>query len=60
MAVSRKVMHAVSEALHNAAENGFTFDGLTAEEIADDMVSNDADIAEMPREEVLEAIRILR
>ena len=52
-----QVADAVIEAFANAAENGFSFHDATAEEITDDMMSFDADIEKMPREEVLDAVR---
>ena len=56
---SKEVMDAVSEAFRNARENGFEFIGDTFEEIADDMMGCDADIENMPRDQVVAAIESL-
>ena len=52
----QEVIDAVDEAFRNARENGFEFIGDTFEEIADDMMGCDADIEQMPRDEVIAAI----
>jgi hypothetical protein len=57
---SREVADAVAEALSNALENGFDFKGNTAEEVADDMMAYDADIEQMPRDQVVAAVKALR
>jgi hypothetical protein len=54
------VIDLVREALANALENGHDFKGWTAEQIADDMMRCAATIEDLPRGEVVEAIRELR
>lgn len=58
--VSREVADAVAAALANALENGHDFKGVSAEDIADDMMAFDADVELMPRDQVVEAIKGLR
>lgn len=58
--VSQEVADAVASALANAMENGHYFDGWTAEQIADDMMAFDADIENMPRDQVVAAVNGLR
>jgi hypothetical protein len=57
---AREVADAVAEALSNALENGITFKGMSAEEIADDMMAYDADVEIMSRDQVVAAIKGLR
>jgi hypothetical protein len=57
---SREVADAVANALANALENGHDFEGWSDDQIADDMMEFDADVAEMPRGLVVTAIHGLR
>ena len=50
----------VAAAFKNAEENGYFFEGYTDSDIANDMITCDADIAEYPFEQVLKYIRIQR
>ena len=50
----------VKEALKNAADNGYTFDGMSAREIAIDMVTYDATMENEDVEAVTEIIEELR
>lgn len=58
--VSREVADAVANALSNAMENGHDFNGWSDEQIADDMLAFDADVGEMPRDQVVAAVNGLR
>lgn len=51
------VESAVAHAFANAHENGVSFAGMSADEIADDMMMCDADIEKMPRCKVLLAVK---
>lgn len=51
-----RVKEAVSEAFANASDNGFGFQGVSADEIVNDMMDFDADIATMRRDEVHAAV----
>lgn len=57
---SREVADAVAHALSNALENGHDFKGWSDEQIADDMLAFDADVGEMPRDQVVAAVNGLR
>lgn len=48
---------AVNEAWINAHENGVSFAGMSADEIADDMMTCDVGIEQMPRCKVLLAVK---
>ena len=48
-----KLKHAVNEALTNAKENGYSFDGWTPMEIAEDLADNDAMLEEYTPEEIV-------
>ncbi len=55
-----KVDAAVRHAFAAAQENGYTFENWTVEEIADDMMDCDADIAEFSYVDVRRAIQNYR
>lgn len=57
---SVEVANSVAEALSNALENGHDFAGWTDEQIADDMFECGGVDEDMPRDQVLVAIRALR
>jgi len=57
---SEKIVSAVEHALSNALENSHDFKGWTDEQIADDMMTCDADIENMPRDQVVAAVSALR
>jgi ribosomal protein S3 len=58
--VPQEVADAVAEALANALENGHDFKGWTDEQVADDMMAYDADVENMPRDQVVAAVNGLR
>jgi hypothetical protein len=58
--VTREVADAVAEALSNALENGHDFAGWTDDQVADDMMSFDATVENMPRDQVVAAVHGLR
>lgn len=57
---SQEVADAVAHALSNAIENGYYFYGWSDEAVADDMMGYDADVGEMPHDQVVAAIKGLR
>lgn len=56
--INLKVAELVAEAFRNASENGFSFEGASADEIAEDMMQCDAEIAELDEEEVVRAVEM--
>lgn len=50
----------VFEALSNAKDNGYTFDGMSAEEIAEDMVQYDANLEAVDAEDLVPLIEEFR
>jgi hypothetical protein len=50
----------VKEAFENAAENGYTFEGMTDAEIVTDMMTCDALLELQSEDDVLEQVRLYR
>lgn len=50
----------VKEALENAADNGFTFEGMSDVEVAEDMIEFNAELEDYSVEDLLPHIQELR